>query len=336
MFGRPIWGVLCFALFASAAGSASAESAPESGAPTHEELTRVCRYVESIEPRDVRDHTVRSGVFDVDGDGIAETVTGTTEGTMHAETAEIRDAEGNTLELSPTFNWPDYWTLGERWLLYDGRAFHLNFEEEGAQFLSFLSYVDSQHRENIACTISTDVREAYFARGAEAIPVCDAVEAGRLDPLPIEEIKPRRLSDGAYMTEVFGTIRIDFDNDGTPDNLVAIRLSSSAGRGCETAYFDLAESLDGTSDKEERSLLMRLQEAVPDDTIPARPCGVLRRWLTRSGQTYFEVRYRDEAPRSDSTAVHFVTSVVDGEPKRICDTAFRMRWRLTEVMPPPE
>jgi hypothetical protein len=86
--------------------------------------------------------------------------------------------------------------------------------------------------------------------------------------------------------------------------------------------------MTGAADTSKRALLMRLQEVDPDDVYPARPCGLDRRWLARDGTAYFEVRYPGERPDTDSEAVHFLATVMNGTPTRVCDATFTMHWRM--------
>lgn len=323
--------------FLGAAGSTANAAPPgDAGTPSLGDLTAVCRYVESIAPASVRDYTVRSGVFDVNSDGISETVIGTYEGTMAIEASDIRDAEGETVEISPTYDWSDYWTFGQRWLLYDGRAYILNFADGDARFLKFLSFVDRQKSEHIGCELETEVNETFSPKRPDHEALCAAAGAGRLEPLPFEATEPQSLTDRENTTKV-GTIRLDFDNDGTTEDLVALEFESGAGRGCDANYYDLSEETAASPDgSRKRSLLMRLQDIDPTDVYPARPCGLERRWLTLDGETYFELRYPGERPEAASEAVHWLATVRDGGPMRVCDSRFSMRWHLKGAVPPAQ
>jgi len=296
-------------------------------------LDTVCRYVAAIEPSDIKDYTVRSGVFDVNGDGVAETVTGTYDGTMAIETADIRAADDSTVELSPTYDWSEYWTVGQRWLLFDGRAYLLNFVESGGLFLKFLSYVDRQYNEHLGCEFDTDVKETVIADRTEFAALCEAVGSNGLTPLPVDAVEEEPVD--REDTSLAGRIARDFDNDGTVEKLASLHFSSGAGSGCDANYFDLEDALGGSPDADKRDLLLRLQSVDLSDRYPARPCsGVGRRWLESDGRAYLELRYQGDAPEGDSQAIHWVATVENGAPVQACHSSFRMRWLLTAVTPP--
>ncbi|MDW6024262.1 hypothetical protein SAZ10_21155 [Mesorhizobium sp. BAC0120] len=85
------------------AGGAHAETAiGQVGPPTREEIAAACGYVAAIPPADIKDYTIRSGVFDIDGDGSFETVLGTeSSGTAHGDDQEILDRSGQPVMLMP-------------------------------------------------------------------------------------------------------------------------------------------------------------------------------------------------------------------------------------------
>jgi hypothetical protein len=91
-----------------------------------------------------------------------------------------------------------------------------------------------------------------------------------------------------------GITKVDFDNDGTEENLVLLEYASGAGRGCDYNYYDtLDNSRKEIQYDKKHSVLMKLQNLpnyTATDTQRTGVCKVVGpKWFMADGKTYFEV-----------------------------------------------
>lgn len=290
------------------------------------DLKAVCAYATAIEPDKLGEHTLRSGVFDIDGDGSFETVLGTrADGTMGGDAFEIRDASGNLMEWSEADIGSGSELLsGARWLPFRGRAYLLGFSDEQAGYLVRLSYPDVDGTLRIGCRFEISIESMLLPMDSAHIDVCQAIGDGK-----VEEIKVTTTTDYRLVqdwTRVMGEVSVDLTGKVPATRLYELSYSSGAGSGCDATFFDTAASVDLKRWDATHQSLMDLQGIYFNDAIgrysPPECGGLSRRWLRVNGATYLETRYPRQTPERLSQEVHRIDSMAEGRPRKVCEAMF--------------
>lgn len=314
---------------ATAADLVAAEASVFENLPTRQEAEAVCEHAASLGfGLDAEDRTLRLGDFDVNNDGVAERVARDPfPGTMGGDFFDIRSAEGERLSIeSVGFEWRDYRTYGARWLPYEGRTYRLASTEESGRYLSYLSMVTPANREHIICEFATDVEERLHAAEPGYRDLCRSIERRELSSHAVEAAA-LRLVPGRRETSAAGEITLDFDNDGTLEDLTLLKFASGAGRGCDLEYFDLSSAVDGsTVDPAERATLLGMQRVEPHDRLPGPTCGGnVVRWLSWRGTIVLENAPRRQPPTTREQEFHTVSTIRDGNVHLACQAHFLVR-----------
>ncbi len=202
----------------------------------------------------------------------------------------------------------------------------------GAHYV--LHYRDWQHPvaatrldKAASCRFKVRTKERIGPKATDRA-MCAAVQAGTAGPTLKFDGAPTM--DYATSSKVWresgmqGTREVDFANDGAPEAVAQMELSSSAGPGCAAVFFDLL-SPDGSgfADGPKRDLLLELQGmSKPGSGGPPAKCGTLGRFFLRRGQTYFESRSIDWPPIDRWSQHHRVAVVKDGGVSEVCDFRF--------------
>lgn len=324
---------LCLAvtLLCAAVSDAPAQPLPP---PTPAELAEVCKAVEQIPPDRAKDYTFRSGVIDIDGDGTFETIIGDIRlGTMRGDNSTIRDDAGHEIELEADgYEWKDYWTFGERWMVFRGRTYQLNFADEEAGYLAYVAYVTPDRKLKVACEFDTEVIELLSAKSPRDGRVCTALEKNQIEFLPLKPANAgdqSRAAPGRRETAITQSATVDFTNEGRPQPLYLLQFESGAGRGCGADYYDTVAATERGDHGRQHRLLMDMQGINLDGTYPSQRCATrLARWFRFDGHVHLDIRYARAKPADEGDEFHDVATIEHGKVRRECSAMFSKRWRL--------
>ncbi len=323
--------------------------------PTREQLEAVCTYLAAVGSRELVDHTLRGGVFDIDGDGDSEIVRPTWQGSMNIQTFEIRERDGTERFLRDVgFEWKDSFAYGARWLVYDGRAYVIYFAQHTATVPRYLTYVEPNNEMRLGCEFRTSIHARLsprVIRPGTSIPsaMCEAVERGTVTYLRPSAVEVAAVTvatpNATYRT---GSLTVDYDNDGEPSELALLDFTSGRGRGCGSDYFDLPEAINepgprralmsGRPELPEtpRDLLLALQDVVVEsDSVRVPNCRSPEvRWFEFDGRVFFENRFNGRAPEDDSDAIHWVRTIDEGAVVTACTSYFDYAVEVESVRDP--
>jgi hypothetical protein len=320
-----ITALLVMALLSS--GFAPAQPGRPSGLePTD---AAVCRLVAGKAPWGrLEDYLVLAAVFDIDGDGRPETLVINDEGTMHNERFAVRRADGSEAKIAHAdlrgIDGDDAWTLGQRWLIHDGRAYVIRFADTTG-YPRYVSRVDAQLREHPLCKFIPHTEILWLPATPTDQSVCKRVEAGTVRYLETTALKASRTVVGPEVpggvVQVTGRIHLDFANDRRPATLFLYEISSGAGRGCQLDYFDLAPSSRKGRDHVD---LMHMQNLNLRDSFPRETCNDEEpRWFSYAGRQFLESQSRDsKAPQNSRDEFHVVDVMENGHPRRMCQARY--------------
>lgn len=237
--------------------------------------------------------------FDINNDGIDELVTVNTEGTMRVPyTVYEKPYNKDFRVMEIGFEWKDYWTYGLEYLRVDGMTYKLTSEDDGLTKLSYMSYITQANEEYIMCefepiTVST-LSANENVKNSKAI--CDAVENKEVSYISINhDIEKPNIPDYNPFWSLHGLKqgKIDFDNDGTENDVFQIFYASGAGRGCDTLYFDEIESTGKEFKKtQSRELLLKMQEVDINAFHPR--CLTKSRFFKYDNKVFYEETFFNE------------------------------------------
>jgi hypothetical protein len=139
-------------------------------------------------------------------------------------------------------------------------------------------------------------------------------------PAPIE----RDTVSERYSETSAGSMRaLDFANNGKPENILELALSSSAGAGCDEMFYDVVDKAGQRfASSSKRDLLMKLQNADPSNRYPMLPCGNRARFFVYHGKVYFENKSAAWPPADNWNQYHRVARVDRGRIVDVCDFRF--------------
>lgn len=304
--------------------------------PTDKEIKQVCEYVAQIPKPEVRNYFLRRGVLDINNDGEPEIVEQGSSGTMGGDTFVFKSRRGEPLEIDQAgFEWKDYWNFGDAILPFGNRVYLVHFVEEDMTYPLYVSYVTPKNREYVVCEYSNTVKEWFlYATESNKGNLCQSILKPSRPAHTVFSGEPKINYEALNRPEtaVGKTAQIDFDNDGKPDHLIFLSYASGAGRGCDTNYFDLL-NVEGTAilDNEARKVLLKMQEINLQNRHPGRCIGNVPGWFVSEGTTYFENKYRGEAPRMKREEFHVVSYVKSGAIHDVCKFVFDIETKVKNI-----
>jgi hypothetical protein len=333
------------ALAVRGAGSQPAEL------PTPKQAQQVCSYVATRGPA-IRSELVANGVLDANNDGIEDDVrVGMGMGTAGGNVLEIRPRgaprDSEPIKVSPVGSeWNDYWAAGARWLSYVGRVYTLYFVAETLRNAVALGYIDKDNREHLVCAFSSVEDERLAPVGNDATRLCERVAQDQvryIEPTKADEATPRR------ETELVGRLRVDFQNNGTPEELALLSYDSGAARGCDFKYYDTISANRLGQDGPARSVLLQAQkidlrgQSLKEYTDPKQGkftpymdpphCGdVTSRWFELGDKIYLD----ESAARDDGMLPRFreITLIRRQSITLQCRGEYGVRWVVKNMAVP--
>lgn len=238
--------------------------------PDKEKLLNICTSLANNPREYIEKNKIKfddnSAKFDINNDGVDELVTIHIEGTMRIPSTvyeKLFNKDFSEMEIG--FEWIDYWTYGLEYLKVDGTTYKLTSKDDHLTQLSYLSYITQANEEYIMCEFKPTTVSTFYAhenvKNSKAI--CDAVKNEKVSYISIEnDIAKPNIKDYNPFWSLLGLKqgKVDFDNDGTENDVFQIFYASGAGRGCDTLYFDEVESTgDEFKKTKSRELLLEMQ-----------------------------------------------------------------------------
>lgn len=153
-----------------------------------------------------------------------------------------------------------YWGGGDYPVLYRGRNFMMTSALGNPNSLNMISWIKSDGRIRPLCMLgATNVRR--IPRPSYKAAICQAIATGQLRPLtwkPVTETLPINHESAVYRVEFerrygryadsVGLLQIDFNGDGSVENLARFEYSSGAGCGSTYAWMSaLSKNLDSVA-----------------------------------------------------------------------------------------
>lgn len=312
---------------------------------------------------------VRNGVFDVDGDGVSETV-----GPAPAM-GTARNVNYNTVVLSSrpqrslgsSDHWKsmseaeraienDYsrWATAWAWLSYKNHWYEVGFSDTGGGFPLVARYYDRSGARHMACAFQSAIHELQWV-GTSSDPTVarraqtciTAMSSGPPPVLPPTETIASEAAEAlirrakthvvlAGLKASGGNIwNVDFDNDGQADRLAQIILTGGAGRGYDAEYY-LLLAANGSIDRSKKQDLLRvLQEMDVNDMYPIRPGGLELTWVSLGGQVYLQRRYHDGITSTEALA-HDLREARDGRTDFVCGAVLAVTPQMMYAAPPED
>jgi hypothetical protein len=320
--------------------------------PTQKQAQEVCRHV-ATRGSAIWPELVANGVLDANNDGIEDDVRVDREqlGTAGGDGLEIRrrgaPKDSEPIKVSRVgWEWKDYWAYGARWLRYGGRIYTLYFAAETLRDAVALGYIDKNNMEHIVCAFSSVEDERLVPARSDAVQLCERVRQDQvhyIEPTKAEEETSRR------ETELVGRLRVDFRNNGTPEELALLSNDSGAARGCEFKYYDTISANQLGPNGAARTVLLQAQkidlrvQSLKEYSDPKEGkyipyldpphCGdVTPRWFELGGKIYLD----ESAARDDRMLPRFrdVTLIQREHLTLECRGNYSVRWAVKNMVMP--
>ncbi len=256
--------------------------------------------------------TFRDSV-DINNDGRPEYVYVTSEGTAHFEGLVAYDADLRKIEYaaSPGDDWQSNnlrWASDRRIIRYKGLHYIIGKSDD---YLNYVTKIGPDNVEKVLCEFGQKRNPSARVAVAKDKPVCDAALQGNLDYVVFDKLHAVTVQDlqraGIAQTALGEkAAKVDIDNDGRQDYVVATELASGAGRGCDSYGLALLnEARTALADSPVAKLLIET----------GGECGGARVSPFRfKGKTYLEHKYAEGHPAN----VHSVFKIENGKRDVIC------------------
>jgi len=311
--------------------------------PSEQKLREICTNI-SLNPSVYTElNQIIEDKFDVNNDGLEENITCTSQGTAHVPYCEYKLPEGENIEISTIgFEWKNYWTYGLKFLNIDGKTYKLNFLDDQHKKPAYLSYITPVNEEYVVCEYTDQQIETMVPNPQinDSKDICLAVQNNDLSKISYlsftEQVesnisKQERFQNSSSTPVQQG--KLDFDNDGTLNNLVEINYASGAGRGCDFHYYDeITLDSTGFTTSEPRNLLLKMQSVDLNAFHPN--CGSFMIVNGRGMQStryfkYKDLNYYEYHTKTD----HKVFLIADHTIKTVCISRKKAETSLKTVKP---
>jgi len=203
----------------------------------------------------------QDGVEDINNDGRPERAERCSGGEMETPCARYYAIDGKEiLIVEEGFEWQDFQTFGRHAFRFRGHTFFLNSARHTPTHPVYVSYITPHNREHVVCEFRNERNEIVVASDGKYDRVCKAVasmsaqqdvvfaDQGIVVP---EAVRPRNASRDSFGS--IGTARVDVDNDGKPDLVMQLSITSGFGRGCSASYFEILDDDGMRMHPEEKS-----------------------------------------------------------------------------------
>lgn len=212
------------------------------------------------------------------------------------------------------------WGGDQLGILTVGRRYHVLHYRDAKHPVATVPLGDGE-----TCRFEVVTQEEIGPKAVEP-ELCAAIKVGAPpDVLAFDtevDLDRATIAEAWRETGAGGARELDFSNDGNPMNVVELGLSSGAGPGCESKFFDLLDPdgtqiLKGTA----RNKLMELQ-GIDGESGRATRCGNHARFFSHDGRVYFETWPADWPPRDAWHQYHRVATVRNDQVIDVCDFKF--------------
>lgn len=197
-------------------------------------------------------------------------------------------------------------------------------------FIHILYFKDYQHplattsvTNGNNCGFSTDFKEKIGEKAIEPALCKRIMNYDNLTPLTFTQ-QPHMSRDEVSETygesELTGARTLDFKNDGKPENVAKVELSSGAGAGCDETFFDAVDkNVTKFVSGKNHDLLMKLQGADPSNRYPILPCDNNSSFFKYNGRVYFHIKPNKWPPIDNWNQYHRVTTIKNEKVIDVCD-----------------
>jgi len=288
------------------------------------EFSRLARYL------------VQEYVADLTGDGRADHLTVYDTGSAHFLEAMVVDADGNVHELdeppAADVGEGDRLDDSERIMPYAGQVYIIGFRGRDPDYIDRVSRLEPGLKLRPVCRYRLKHRGSLDAEGGDtydaAKPICEAIAKNSVKPIrEVRYREPRPINDptGRRIPEMnlVGEARVDFLNDGRPQRLSRIELSSGLGPGCFSVSYELAAKSTPNAAGQLQQLQDREPEYLRGHEWPTGTCSDNLRWLKVKGRTYLQIKGFDgHAPENEEKAYNSVVTIENGVKQRVCTGSY--------------
>lgn len=284
--------------------------------PTDDEVKQICTMIAET-PIFLKDKWIEGDIFDINNDGINETIISRYSGTMQNPYIEYTLANGNnTWTNQVNFEWTDYWNEHIDHFIFNGKIYTYNsntFNEQNVPV--HLSIVTPNNSEYTLCSFDNKMLNKLIPNPQinNAQEICQAVENKDLEKIkyidfnlkPIMSIPEFEKIREIWRDSMANQALVDYDNDGKKNILLEI-LYSNSSIGLDFNYFDeLTENQKEFTKTKLRDLLQKMQ-----GRGVRRPTSTYsNKFFIFDGKTYYEYNTRDE---------HQISIIEDETIKVLC------------------
>jgi hypothetical protein len=250
---------------------------------------------ESFVDPDTRTKVLAStiGAEDINNDGRPDRASQCSGGAANVPCVAFTDEDDEPLAIARQgLEWLTYNAAGRAPFRFEGRTFTYYALDAALEQPAYLSYITPTNREMRVCDFDTVVGSAVLEGGEE---ICAAIEANdeRIELFewtPVTD--PHALIVERPHTVAHASGKVDVDNDGLEESLVEFVYSNSAGRGCETNYFELLADDGRNLAINSNAAAVRELQALGETGVDERSCGspgkIANRLLRFGDKIYFE------------------------------------------------
>jgi uncharacterized protein len=278
--------------------------------PPKEELINICTQIAKEPEMFVAQHSIKDQEFDINNDGVIESVETGTLGTMRmpyysyvtSVNKKREDATGQDSE------WEDDYLYGLAHIQSEGHIFHLTSIDDFFKKPAYLSYITPFDTNIRVCKFSNEEKNVLAPNTniKNAKNVCEAVEnktnINYIELTKDTELKREDILESPREYYLGNEGLVDYDNDGVQNEVILIGYASGAGRGCSFQYFEEIVSKEKRIKMSKSSYLLGIAQR---DT-----CGSEVKFFEYQNKIYIE-----EVSRNS----HKIEKIEDGKIDTICD-----------------
>ena len=290
--------------------------------PPKEELINICTQIAKEPEMFVAQHSIKDPTFDINNDGIIESVETGTIGTMRMPYYSYATSFGRKREdaTGQDSEWEDDYLYGLAHIQSEGHIFHLTSIDDFFKKPAYLSYITPFDMNIRVCKFSNEEKNVLVPNTniKNAKNVCEAVEnktnINYIELTKHTELKREDILESPREHYLENEDLVDYDNDGVQNEVILIGYASGAGRGCDTQFFEEIVS------KEKRIKMSKSRDLL--EITQRRVCGSQVKFFEYQNKIYIE-----EVGRNS----HRVQKIEDDKIDTICDRQVNIVTKLIYV-----
>jgi uncharacterized protein len=295
--------------------------------PQETEINTICSEL-ARNPKEYikRFEVIGTNKFDINNDGINETIKCHTQGTMNAPYCKYLNNKSKNIEISEIMP-RECCSYGLKFLNINNRLYKLTAHDDSLHYPDYLLYTTPSNEEYILCKFQNKTVEqwTYNYDLKDSKQICDAAIAKKQNIEFTEQAnkKIQKNDRFAFSSKADNEGQLDFDNDGIENNLVTIEYVSGAGRGCDFSYYDeLNAKKDDFANSKSRGLLIEMQNIHSNSRHPN--CGGGVSFFKYANKNYMEYKAYDG---------HKVLLLENGEINTVCTSSKNTQTTIRQIKP---